>query len=79
MEIPLNRTTRGWLKPSQGAKYAGVSLKIFRRWLNSGLRHVRLENGRIFTNFDYIDEYLMKHEATDSAVKDTAEEILSKL
>ena len=57
-------TKRGWLKPKKGAEYAGgVSLKVFRGWMKNGLRHVRLDNGRILTKYDWIDEFLEGFEA----------------
>lgn len=72
------RTNRGWLKPSAGAKYAGVDLRVFRRWLKNGLRHVQLENGRILTKFDFIDHYLLKFEARSELVE-MAEELTQDL
>ena len=58
-------TCQGWCKPSRAARYAGVSVKTFRRWLGAGLRHVRLENGRILTKFSFVDEYLLRYEVED--------------
>jgi len=58
----ISESRRGWLKPSAGASYCGVSLKVFRRWLKNGLRHVQLESGRILTNYGFIDEYLLSYE-----------------
>jgi hypothetical protein len=59
-------TKPGWTKPSGGAKYAGeVSVKQIRGWFKKGLRHVRLENGRILTKYDWIDEFLGQFEVKD--------------
>jgi predicted site-specific integrase-resolvase len=68
-------TKRGWLKPKKGAQYAGVSLKIFRGWMKTGLRHVRLENGRILTKYDWIDEFLESFE-TKNPSQELAEELV---
>jgi predicted site-specific integrase-resolvase len=65
METHLKPTTRGWLKPKKGALYSGVSSKIFYGWLRNGLRHVRLENGRILTKYDWIDQFLEGFETKD--------------
>jgi hypothetical protein len=70
---------RGWCKPSQGAKYAGVSLKVFRRWLGNGLRHSRLPNGRILVSMAAIDEYLKQFEVKDDSAKVAAEELTEGL
>jgi hypothetical protein len=57
------KSNRGWCKPSGGAKYGGnVTKKQFYGWLKNGLRHIRLPNGRIFTRYDWIDEYLESFE-----------------
>ena len=78
MEVTV-KTNRGWVKPSVGARYAGVSIKVFRRWLGNGLRHTRLENGRILTSYTWIDEYLMKREVRDDKAKQVAEELTQDL
>lgn len=78
MKIPA-KTNRGWVKPSMGAKYAGVSLRIFRRWLANGLRHTRLENDRILTSYHWIDEYLMEREVRHDRAKKMADEIVEGL
>jgi len=78
MEVTV-KTNRGWVKPSVGAKYAGVSLKVFRRWLANGLRHTRLENDRILISYTWIDEYLMKREVRDDKAKQMADELTEGL
>jgi hypothetical protein len=40
-----------------------VGPKVFYGWLKNGLRHVRLENGRILTKYDWIDGFLEGFEA----------------
>ena len=71
-------TKRGWLKPQEGAQYSGVSLKVFRGWIKAGLRHVRLENGRILTKYDWIDEFLEGFE-TNNPSQELAEELVEGL
>jgi len=73
MEVTIRHTTRGWLKPSQAAKYAAVSVKVFRRWLANGLRHSRLPNGRILVSVAAIDEYLQRFEVKNEAKEMAAE------
>ena len=71
-----SKSRRGWLKPSAGAQYTGVSLKVFRRWLKSGaLRHVRLDSGRILIKLDWVDQYLLEYEVKDDTDQ-IADEIL---
>ena len=61
-------TTRGWIKPSQGAQYAGVSLKVFRRWLASGeLSYVKLDNGHYRLHYDDIDHFMEKQRVSKEA------------
>ena len=69
---------RGWLKPSEAAQYSGVSLKVFRSWLNDGLRHSRLPNGRILVSVSAIDEFLNSFEFKGSTSQ-TATELLEGL
>lgn len=66
MEVTIRPTSRGFCKPSQGAKYAAHTTKVFRTWFGKGLRHIRLENGRILTKYDWIDEFLEKFEVTEA-------------
>ncbi len=79
MEVTIRHTTRGWLKPSQAAKYAAVSVKVFRRWLADGLRHSRLPNDRILVSVAAIDEYLQGFEVKDDKAKQMADELTEGL
>ena len=78
MKTILQPTRRGWLKPKKGAQYAGVSPKVFRGWMKTGLRHVRLENGRILTKYDWIDEFLGGFE-TKNPSQELAEQLVEDL
>ena len=57
--MPQSTKKPGWCKPSKGAEYSDVSLKVFRGWLKNGLRHIRLPSGTILIPYGWIDEYLM--------------------
>lgn len=85
-------TKRGWIKPSQGARYVGVSLKVFRRWLRDGLSHVSIEVGerkrrdgeierihRQFVHYDDLDRFMEKHRVSDTSIRDIAEELTEEL
>jgi hypothetical protein len=75
MKTNSKPTTRGWLKPKKGAQYACVSPKVFYRWLQDGLRHVRLDNGRILTKYDWIDDFLEGFEVENPS-QELAEELV---
>jgi hypothetical protein len=81
MEVTIRPSSRGWCKPSEGAKYASHSYKVFLGMFEDGLRHIRLPNGRILTKYDWIDEYLEKFEVTDgnSHPEDKVEQALGAL
>jgi hypothetical protein len=69
----------GWCKPSVGAKYGGIKdERVFKRWLKNGLRHVRLENGRILIKYQWIDQYLELFEVKNEA-KQIAEELVEDM
>ncbi len=70
---------RGWCKPSKGAKYAGVSLKVFRGWLANGLDHSQLPNGRILIKHEAIDSYLQQFLIENDKAKLQAEELTEGL
>jgi hypothetical protein len=81
MELTIRPSKRGWCKPTKGAQYASVSPKVFYGWLRDGLRHVRLANGRILTQFDWIDAYLEKFEVTDTEIhpQDKVEQVVGAI
>ena len=84
-----HRSDRGWLKPSDAAKYAGVSLKVFRRWMRNGLKPASVQVGerqrkrgevepiyRHFIHYDDVDEWMEKHRQGDSPEEQLAKELL---
>ena len=78
MKTILQPTRRGWLKPKKAAGYAGVSPKVFYGWMKNGLRHVRLDNGRMLTKYDWIDEFLEGFETKDPS-QELAEQLVEDL
>ena len=78
MEITVRNTNRGWCKPSQGARYAGVSVRVFRRWLKNGLEHSQTPSGRIFVRYRAIDAYLEQF-IVENEAKAMAEELTQDL
>ena len=72
MEIRItdkSKSPRGWVKPSVGAKYSGVSLKVFRGWMkHHGLPHSKLPNGRILLSLDDVDIFLRKFQVTNRVI-----------
>lgn len=52
----------GWCSVKQGASYAVVSERTFRKWLKDGLRFAKLKTGMIRIKYSWIDEYLEKCE-----------------
>jgi hypothetical protein len=54
-----------WYKVKAASQYAGISERLYRDWLNQGLRHVRMPSGLILTRDVWIDEYLQSFEVSD--------------
>ena len=78
MRVTVEHNQPGWCKPSQGARYAGVSLKQFRGWLRNGLDYSQLPNGRILVRFEAIDRYLEQFRVENEA-KTMARELTENL
>ena len=78
MDISVRTNNTGWCKPSQGAKYAGISLMVFRGWLRNGLEHSQLPNGRILVRYEAIDRYLEQFRVQNAA-KEVAEQLTEDL
>jgi hypothetical protein len=66
----------GWVKPTVGAKYAGVAERTFRPWLRNGLKHSILPSGHILIKLADIDKYLEKFSTADSREKKIVNEIM---
>ena len=75
----ISSDTRGWAKVKEAAKYAGVSERSFRDWLNNGLRHIRLPSGTILIPFAWIDEYLMGFEVSTNQLDEIVDQALKEL
>ncbi len=79
MEVVVRPTNKGWAKPSVGARYCGVSLKVFRGWLRNGLEHSQLPTGRILVKYTAIDSYLQQFLIENDQAKRTAHELVEEL
>ncbi len=66
----------GWLKTKTGSRYADVSIRTFRDWLKSGLRHSRLPSGSIRIKKEWIDEYLNGFEVVENEVDVIVDDVL---
>ena len=75
----MSSDTRGWAKVKEAAKYAGVSERSFRNWLNNGLRHVRLHSRTILIPFAWIDEYLLSFEVTTNQLDEIVDQAVREL
>lgn len=70
---------KGWAKIKTGAKYSGVSVRTFRKWLKAGLRHSRLPSGTILTKPEWMDEYLEGFEVVENEVDKITESICKEM
>jgi hypothetical protein len=70
---------RGYLRVRQGAEYAGVSERTFRKWLPSGLRHSVLPSGTILVSYAAIDEWISRFEVTENRVDAIVEQVVNEL
>ena len=70
---------KGWAKIKAGAKYSGVSVRTFRKWLKAGLRHSRLPSGTILTKPEWMDEYLEGFEVVENEVDKITESICKEM
>jgi len=66
---------RGWCKPKQAAKYAGISERTIRDWLKVGLPHSRV-GGCVLVKFSDIDTFLGDHRVQDKAIDRIVNEAL---
>lgn len=66
---------QGWTKVKDGARYAGISERSFRKWLKQGLRHVRLESGTILIRYGWIDDFLKNFEIQGDMISKIVSEI----
>lgn len=66
---PTQKTEQvGWMKVTDAARYAGVSVRTFRDWFKDGLRFCRLRSGTILLKPDWIDAYLNGFEVCETAI-----------
>lgn len=64
---PTQKTEQvGWMKVTDAARYAGVSVRTFREWLKDGLRYCRLRSGTILLKTGWINAYLESFEVCET-------------
>jgi hypothetical protein len=64
-----------WLKKHQAGLYSSVSERTVHEWLKSGLRHSRLPSGTILIKRSWLDDFLLKFEATGNQVDDVVNDV----
>lgn len=70
---------QGWLRiPKQAAKYSAISPRLVEDWLHNGLRFVKVGGVRL-TRPDWIDDFLLKYETSQSCVESIVDEIVKSL
>lgn len=67
-----------WGSINTVAQYTGKSPRVIRYWLKKGLRHSRIEPGGIVIKYQWVDEFLEKHEAKNK-VDQIINQIMSEL
>ena len=70
---------QGWLKKDAAAKYAGISKRTFHKWLEDGLRHVRLPSSTILIKYEWIDKFLENFEVVENEVDEITEQICEEI
>jgi hypothetical protein len=68
-----------WHKVKPAARYCGISERLLRDLLKSGLRHSRLPTGTILINELWLDEYLRKYEVQKDEVGSLVDNLLREL
>jgi len=71
----------GWAKIKHAARYAGISEKVMREWVNKhGLPHSRINKQLILIKLTDIDDFLSNFRGNnDDHVCDVATEMLNKV
>ena len=69
----------GWTKVKGAARYAGISERSFRNWLEQGLRHIRTNTGAILVKYSWIDDFLESFEIQEDEVQRVVNEIEREL
>jgi excisionase family DNA binding protein len=69
----------GWAKVKEAARYAGVSERTLRDWLQEDLRHARLPSGRILIRLADIDGYLDRFCGSENRADKIVDELLREV
>lgn len=68
-----------WLRvPAEVVPYARVSERTIEHWAREGLRYVKVRGCRL-TKTEWVDEFLISHEATRDQVKKRLDKIVNDL
>jgi len=67
---------RGWAKVKDAAKYAGMSERTFREWLQKGLQHSVLPSGTILLKYSAIDTYLENYSVQENEVDTLVKDVM---
>ena len=62
-DLKINLITPEWMKLQDGAKYAGVSVSTFRKWISMGLEISVIEGYKSVSKTD-IDDFKKQHKTT---------------
>ncbi|PIE71618.1 MAG: hypothetical protein CSA22_01985 [Deltaproteobacteria bacterium] len=68
-----------WFRVPEAASYCGMGVRTVRKWLNEGLRHVRLPSGTILIKRSAVDEFLNSFEINENFVDSVVEDVCSGL
>jgi len=68
---------RGWAKIKESARYAGVSVRTFRKWIKRGLKHSKLPSGLILVHKNSIDDYICGFEVDENQTAKMVDEVVA--
>jgi hypothetical protein len=51
-------TSAGWAKVPDAARYAGVGVRTFRKWMKDGLRYSKAPTGTYLIKIEWINDFL---------------------
>jgi len=67
---------QGWAKIKRAAKYADISERTVRKWLNKGLKYSRLPTGTILIRYSDVDEFLESFAVDGDQVDRMVDEVM---
>jgi len=69
----------GFGKIQDCARYAGISVRTFRKWLRMGLSYSKMPTGAILIKFKNIDEFIEKFRIDRNEVDRLVDEVMREL